>query len=387
MNMPKFVWASLNRNRVRLVLVFMSLMVAFLLFGLLQPIGLLFAGKATGGEAARLVVMPKYSTSDILPVRYHDDIKRIEGVAVVGHMTWFGGTFRNAESFFPQYAISADALLTAMPEIELAASERAAFLNTRRAAIIGRTTAERHGIKPGDRMPLIPTIWHNRDGNAWEFEVVGIFDSASAAATDDAMYFHYEYFDEYRVIGNGTVSTFVVKGDAGVALGSLAARIDGSTANSGAETKSMSDREYALSFARQMGDVGLIVSAILAAVFFTIVLVTGNSVAQSVRERWSELAVLNVLGFKPPAILGLVLAEVLLLTIGSALAGLWLADILLARVDTWMPALRQLGEVRIGAQVFTQGLGLALGLAVLVAAGPVTRVLRMNIVDTLRISA
>ncbi|MEM7000257.1 MAG: ABC transporter permease [Pseudomonadota bacterium] len=386
MSFTTYVWASLIRNRTRLSLIGLSLVIAFLLFGLLQPIQQTFSTGPQSDTDARLVVTPRYSMTDMLPERYAEQIGRLPGVAVVSHMTWFGGEYVEAANFFPQYAVTAQALLHAMPELELDRAAREAFLANRRGAIIGQATAMRFNLRVGDPLPLLPTIWHNQDGTAWEFEVSGIFTVAPGSLLqDDAMYFHYAYFDDYRQIARGTVSNFLVTVSDEGDLTEVAAAIDELHANSASATRTMTDQEYALSFARQMGQVGLMVNAVLAAVFFTMLLVSGNSVTQSVRERLAEMAVLNVLGFRLRTVAALVVAEVLALTLIACSVGLILAELVLMHIGGWLPSLASFGQLSVNRHVVMQALLLALAVVVLVVAGPVTKISRLKIVDALRV--
>ena len=251
---------------------------------------------------------------------------------------------------------------------------------------MGDASAKKFNLKVGDRIPLIPTIWHNRDGTAWEFELFGIFTTEPGGlASDTAMYFNYAYFDEYRAFANGTVSTFLIRVEDPKQLSQLAKKIDKITANSSSETKTMSDQEYALSFAKQMGDIGLVVDAILAAVFFTIVMVTGNTIAQSTRERIPEFAVMKVLGFQSRAILSFVIVEVLMLTLSSAVIGMAIAQILLSQVATWLPQLTQLGSLYLEPITIIYGLALAMAIGLIVGLPAILKMMRMRIVDALRV--
>ena len=386
MNHSTYILASLARNKLRTTLTVLSLVSAFVLFGLLQPVKQVFTEGPRLAEAGRLIVAPKYSIADMLPQRIGEQIAQVPGVAITAHMTWFGGTYIEQANFFPQYAVTPEAFLQAMPELRLSTDARAAFIRSRQGAVMGRATAIKYGFAVGDVVPLIPTIWHNHDGGAWQFELVGIFDTEPGSlVTDDAMYFNYAYFDEYRALAQGTVSHFLVKAKSPIEMPSIARRIDQLTMNSSAETKTMTDQEYALSFAQQMGNVGLIVDVVLAAVFFTILLVTSHAISQATRERMPELAVMQILGFKSASVIGVVLAEVGLIMVVSVALGLLAAQLMLGLAVESVPSLAQLGAMAVEWQIVFRGVGVALLIGFIVALPSAWRLWRLNIVDALRV--
>ena len=386
MNYATLAWANLTRKPLRTSLTGLCLVVSFLLFGLLQPISELFTEGPAQSALSRLVVTPKHSSSDLLPVHYTDKILAVDDVSTVSHMTWFGGTYIDTENFFPQFAVSRTEHLQVFPEIELPAEQRNAFLNNRQGAIVGVEIAQKYGWAIGDIVPIVPNIWHNREGKAWEFEVVGIFTSSNPGLIDNSgFYFGYNYFDDYRAFGNGTVGSFAVSGAAAATLPKVGKTIDGLFANSPSETKTMTEREYALSFARQMGDVSLIVNVILAAVLFTMIMVTGNTMAEAARERIPEMAVMKVLGFGPFALVSLTLLEAFTLVLIAGLIGLLCAQLILTNITGWIPDLAQLGDLKISLTVALQGLAIALGIGLFVSLPPAIRLLRISILDALRV--
>lgn len=378
--------ANLSRNPTRTLLTGSCLVIAFMLFGLLQPIGKMFREGPGSSSVPRLVVTPKHSIADMLPVSYWSQINKTEGVSAAAHVTWFGGTYIDPSNSFPQFAVTPKEYLSVLTEIRLPIEQREAFLTRRQAAIVGRETADRFNWRLGDRITLIPNIWHNQDSAPWGFDLVGIFDSDdTSVVTSTGFYFSYEYFDSYRAFGNGTVGSFVIRTKHPSQTTGLAKRIDALFANSDAETKTLSEREYALSFAKQMGNVGLIVSAILGAVFFTILLLASNTISQTIRERIPELAVMKVLGFSSSTMLWMVLAEATLLTMTSAAIGLLIAQALLAQLDTLIPQLSQLGSINVAPDIAALGLTIAFCLGMIVGLPPALKAVRLSIVDALRV--
>lgn len=364
----------------------LSLVMAFALFGLLQPIRVMFNEGIDNAGESRLIAAPKHSVADMLPIQHASRIAQLDQVEVVAHMTWFGGVYQDVQNFFPQFAVPQAEFLAISPEIQLTEAEVTAFVMNRRAAIVGQETADRFGWEVGDVISLIPTIWHNRDGTAWDFELVGTFTSTNEALIgNDGFYFGYAYFDEYRAFSHGRIGTLLIKVEAGADLGIVAQQIDDEFTNSPHETRTQNGAEYALSFARQIGDVGMIASIVLIAVLFTLLMLTGHAMSRSVHERTSEVAVMRVLGFRRGQLAFFLLAEFLALAIFTAACGLCLAMWITNQLEQSIPQMRQLGGVN--ATTFTEGVLLALLIGVTASLFPVIRSICRPIVPALRVEA
>jgi len=226
----------------------------------------------------------------------------VPGVTDVCHQTWFGGIYQDPKNFFMQMPVEPECLLRLYPEFRLSEAEQKAWFADREGAVVGRATAEKFGWKVGQRIPLQATIWRKKDNSStWEFNLDGIYDGAEKGTDTTLFFFHYDYFDESRLFGSGEVGWYVIRIADPARAPAIAAELDGLFANSPAETKTTTERAFAQAFAKQVGDTGAIVRAILGAVFFTILLVAANTMAQSVRERTSELAVLKTLRLHRPA--------------------------------------------------------------------------------------
>jgi putative ABC transport system permease protein len=377
--------ANLARHPARTLLTALSLILAFTLFGLLQPIRLLFAQGVGSGQDSRLVVGPKHSVADMLPVAHGQRIVALPNVGVVAHMTWFGGTYQDPSNFFAQYAVTPEEFLEINTEIELPFPQAEHFRNERRAAIAGADLAERFGWHIGNTISLTPNIWHNRDGGAWTFELVGIFRSSNESLIgNNGFYFAYPYFDEYRAFGRGTVGTFIANlADAQQTATSIQA-IDAEFANSRHETRTQSSDQYVLSFARQLGEVGMMASLILGGVLFTLLILTGHAIARSIRERRQEVAVLRVLGFSPGTLATTLLLESVAITLGAGLIGLAMAYAVALQVEIHIPQVRQLGGLVMTPVVVVQGIALAIAIGLGVAAIPAIRSVRRDLVPALR---
>ena len=293
------VWHNLFRRKVRTLFTVLSILVAFILFGVLAALN---TGFNIGIELAgndRLVITHKVSIIQLLPESYQARLEAIPGVVGVLHQTYFGGIYQKPSNFFMQCPVEPERLLALYPEFLLPEDQKKAWLADRSCAIVGRQTATRFGWKVGDRIPIQATIWRKKDGSSnWEFNICGIYDGAKQGTDTTALFFNYKYFDEARQFGQGQVGWYVIRIDDASKAPQIAEKIDATFANSFAETKTATEKAFVQAFARQIGDIASIIRAIVTAVFFTILLVAANTMAQSVRERTSELAVLKTLGIR-----------------------------------------------------------------------------------------
>lgn len=375
------LWAGLFRRPARANLTLASLAVAFLLFGLLQAVHHAFYAGVDVSSAGRLITNGRYSIIDLLPISHMNQIRAVPGVSEVTHSSWFGGTYQDPANFFPKFPVDPAGYLDMYPEIMLPAEQREAFINTRTGVVVARALAERFKWKLGDRIPIIADIWPGKNGNTWQFDLVGLYDLPEDSSLGDVMLINYAYFDENRLGAQGQVGWFISKVSDPNQGGEIAAQIDALFLNSNNETKTATEQEFFLSFAKQIGNIGLIVSGILAAVFFTILLVTGNTMSQAVRERIPELAVLKTIGFTNAHVLALVLAESVLLSLLGGVIGLALAAFVVPGLAQGLRSFLP-GMVLPGSALLS-GLGLALLLGVAVGIFPAFRAMRLNIVDAL----
>jgi putative ABC transport system permease protein len=316
------IWSNLRRKPLRTALTALSIVMAFVLYGYLAAIREAFNSGVNLAKADRLVVRHRVSLIQLLPESYKQRIRNIPGVSEATHATWFGGVYQDSKKFFAQLPVIPEEFLSLYPEFVLPAEQRAAWLATRTGAIVGRTTANRFGWKVGDRIPIQATIWPAKTGVNWEFDLVGIFDGAKEGVDLSGFYFRHDYFDEMRRFGKGQVGWYIVRVQDHDRAPEIAAAIDAEFANSSAETKAETEGAFVQAFAKQIGDIGTITIGILLAVFFTILLVSGNTMAQAVRERTEELGVLKAVGFTNVGVLLLVLLESTLLAILAGGAGL-----------------------------------------------------------------
>ena len=376
------VWSNLKRKKLRTVLTLLSILVAFLLFGYL---GAIRQGFSQGIEMAgldRLVVRHKVSIIQLLPAAYESRIEQIDGVEDAVHQTWFGGQYQKPSNFFAQLPVKPAEFLEMYPEILLSEEERQAWLETRTGAVAGRKTAERFGWQVGDRIPINATIWTRKGGErTWEFDLVGIYDGAEQGTDTTQFLFRYDYFDEARQFGQGLVGWYTVRIEDPERAAEIAEAIDAEFANSPNETKAEPEGAFVQGFANQVGDVGFIIMSIIAAVFFTILLVAGNTMAYAVRERTNELAVLKALGFTDRGVLGLVLGESLLLTALGGGLGLLLAWLMVSAGD---PTGGALPLFYIPNRHLVLGVALILLMALAAGILPAVQAGRLRVADALR---
>lgn len=380
----RLVLSNLKRKKLRTLLTVLSILVAFMLFGYLAAIRVGFNQGVDVVGLDRLVVRHKVSIIQMLPESYRDRMERLPGVESAVFATWFGGQYQKRQNFFAQMPVEPEPFLDMFPEYLLEKSEREAWLATRTGAIVGRVTADRFGWKVGDRIPITNTPWTQKDGSStWEFDLVGIYEGAEKGTDTSSFFFRYDYFDEARQFGDGNVGWYWVRIADPDRAAELAAAIDAEFANSPAETKTEPEGAFAQGFANQVGNIARILTAILTAVFFTILLVAGNTMAQAVRERLQELAVMKAVGFTHRGVLGLVLAESCTLAAVGGLTGLALAWLLITVKGD--PTGGSFPVFYLPGNDIVLGVLLAVGVGVAAGILPALQARRLRIADALRI--
>ena len=377
MKYVRIVVANLLRKKVRALLTVGSFAVALFLFGVLATIRTSFGGGVEVAGADRLAVINKTSLIMPLPISYRDRILAVPGVADVTYSTWFGGVYQDEKNFFPQFAVDADTWFRTYPEFVVPPEQLKAFRADRQGCVVGRGLAKRFGWRIGDRIPLRGTIWTG----TWEFNLRGIYDGKRAEDDVNQFWFRYDYLEERRTFFKGLVGWYVVRVANPDEATKIVEEIDARFADSPYETSTQTERAFAAGFVKQMGNIEFLILSIGGVVFFTLLLVTGNTMAIAVRERTGELAVLKTLGYSDRAVLALVLAESA--TFAGVGGGIGLA---LAKGFTMGgdPTHGMLGNFYLSSG--TLAFGFALAIAVGLAAGlpPALSAMRLNIVEALR---
>jgi putative ABC transport system permease protein len=376
------IWSNLKRKKLRTLLTVLSVLVAFLLYGYLSAITKAFDQGVSVVGADRLVVRHRVSLTQLLPESYKARMAGIPGVSEVAHSTWFGGIYQDPKNFFAQIPVVPDEWLSLYPEFILSEEAKKAWLATRTGAIVGSKTAKKFGWKVGDKIPIQATVWTKADGSrTWEFDLVGIYEGKEKGTDTTQLVFRYDYFDEARAFAKGQVGWYTVRVKDPNQAEKVAKQIDDEFANSPAETKAETEGAFIRGFAKQIGDIGAIMVAILSAVFFTILLVAGNTMAQAVRERTEEMGVLKAMGFTNTQVLGLVLAESCVLSALGGLLGLGLAWLAISAGD---PTRGALPIFYFPTHDIVIGLVLVIALGLVTGISPAIQAMRLQIADALR---
>ncbi|MCB1054864.1 MAG: ABC transporter permease [Acidobacteria bacterium] len=377
------VWANLTRRKVRTVLTVLGILVAFILYGLLAAINKGFnAGVDLAGND-RLVMQHKVSIIQPLPLSYQERIARVPGVSLVTHANWFGGIYQDSKNFFPKIAVDPEPFLEMYPEYVLPADQKAAWLAERTGAIAGRSLAERFDWKVGDTIPVQGDIYRRADGTAlWPFKLVGIYDGATKDADRSQFFFRYDYLQEGTGGTLGQVGWYWIRISDPDHAPQIAEQIDTLFANSPAETKTSTEKAFVQAFAQQVGDTTTIIRGVIVAVFFTLLLVVGNTMAQSVRERTNELAVLKAVGFRDRLVLVLVLSEAILLSVIGGGLGLSLAGLLTVPVGQGLSSV--LTVFYLPRQDVLIGIGLMICLGLVTGLPPAIQAMRLEVAEALR---
>jgi len=378
------LWAGLFRKKTRTILTLLSVIVAFLLLGLLHAVKVAFESGAESADAKRLLTTARYSIIEPLPIAHLRPIERVAGVVGVAYADWFGAKYQNESNAFPVFAVDPTRYLDMYPEFTIPREQREAFVKTRTGAVAGRRLVDRFGWTLGQKLPISSEIHPKADGDMnWEFDLVGILDADDLAqrGNTDVVLINVAYFDEARQTGKGKTGWYIERVADPARARAISVEIDRLFVNSPDETKTQPEKEFAVGFAKQIGDMGALVTRILAAVFFTILILTGNAMAQSVRERIPELAILKTLGFSDGKVTALVLAEAgLLLLIGGGL-GMVIAAALLPVLNGATGG--RFPPLFVSADTWLLATAVAVTLALAVGLPPALRARRLKIVDAL----
>ena len=380
------IWAALFRRKTRTFFTLASILAAFLLFGMLDGIRTSFAelGRSADG-AQRLQTTSRLSMIEMLPRALAPRIAQVDNIQDVTWANWFGGVYQEPRNQLFTFAV-ADNYLDLYPEVEVEPAHLEQWRRTRDGLLVGQQMMTRFGWEVGQRIPLKSSIFPNSDGSLdWSFQISGVLrakEGASGASFTDALILlHYDYFAEATPYVDDTVGWYISRVSDVNRSDAAAKAIDALSMNSPHETRTMNEQAAMAQQLKQMADIGLIVGSIMGAVFFTLLLLTGNTMAQAVRERTSELAVLKTIGFSSPSVLGMVLAESVLLVLIGGVLGLGLAAVLGPIVGAASGGAINLPPI--GWRSWTLGLGLMVAIGLLVGALPAIRAMRLNIVDAL----
>ena len=374
-----FIFRNLFRKKTRTILTIGSIAVALFLFALLVTIETALNAGVDVAGVDRLIVRNKISLIMPLPLSYQERLRQIDNVSEATFATWFGAIYQEPKNFFPQFAIDTDTYRTVFPEFEISDAEWNAFLADREGAVVGKGTADRFGWKVGDRIPLQGTIWTG----TWEFNIRAIYEGSRSGDDESQLWFQWKYLEERRQtsFGGGTVGWYTVKIDDPDQAVTVTGAIDEGFSNSAYETSTETEQAFAAGFAKQIGNIKMLIMSIGAVVLFTLLLVTGNTMAMAVRERVPELGVLKTLGFGDRTVLFLVLAESLVIaTVGGAI-GVGLAKLFTLGGD---PTGGMLPVFYLSTGEMLLGLGIAIFVGLAAGSIPALTAMNLRIVDALR---
>ncbi len=381
MRFSRFIFANLFRKKVRLILTVGSFAVALFLFTFLAVVKSAFSRGTELAGADRLVVINRAGLINTIPLAYRDKMLQIKGVKYVTHNNWFGGVYQDEKNFFPQFVIDPENQRQVMTEMRVPDDQWNNFLKDRQGAVAGATLAKRFGWKVGDRIPIKNSLYGPT--KVWEFNLDGIYHNDHPGGDESQFWLQWKYFDEnIPAVIKGMPGWYVVKLDSPDDAVHVASGIDGAFANSSTETKTETESAFAAGFAKQLGNIELLILTIGGVVFFTLLLVTGNTMAISVRERVGELAVLKAIGYPDRYVLFFVLAEALVIALIGGLIGLGLAILAIPAVGAGLQGL--LPPLLLSTSVLALGLLFAVGVGVASGLLPGIGAMRLRVVDALR---
>lgn len=384
MSFFSLLWANLFRKRTRTTLTLISVSIAFMLFMLLQSISAAFSSGVTLVGVDRLISSGKYGIIEMLPMSQKQQILAVKGVDFLTHQLWFGGIYQEPQNFFPKFPIYPLEYFEMFPELIIAPEQLQKFAQTRTAAVAEAELAEQYGWKIGDMIPIQADIWPKAGGDrSWAFELVGTF--YSEEGRNPVLLFQYDYFNEAidaDLLGADMVGWWTIRVNEPERAAEIATEIDALFENSQNPTRTSTEDEFSRQFAEQLGDIGFIATIIMSAVFFTMILLTGNTMSQALRERIPELAVLKTIGFTDGAVSALVLGEAVVLCTAGGLVGIVMAYGVLSVVGPMLSSF--IGSFDFTTATLLLAVGLSILLGIVIGALPALSARRLTIVDALR---
>jgi len=371
------VLANLGRHKRRTFLTIASVALALFLFASLRTVVTTIGLAAQFGSARRLVVTNATGIVFPLPLSYANRLRAVPGIEAVSWANWFGGRYGDGKRFFANFAVDAESYLAMYPEIVLPPEQRAAWLQDKSSAIIGRRLLDVFGWRLGQNVTLQGTIF----AGDWTFTILGVYTPSDAVLNDDMLLFHHALLDE-RIGRAGIAGWYVVEIDHPDHAAAIAKAIDDLFRNSSAPTKTGTEQAFNASFATMWGNVSLLMNTIGMAVVFAILLVTANAMMMSARERTGEVAVLKTIGFTDRRLFGLVMLEAGFITLTGAALGLGGAKLFYKGTNFNAAGFLPGFDVTGG----TLAVGAAIALLLMIASGlfPALRAARLPVVEALR---
>lgn len=372
------VWAGLWRRPARTIFTFLSIVVAFILFGILSAISGGLAQALEASRMDRLFVDTKFGTA--LPYAYVDKVAAVPGVTVVAPRQILVGYYRDPKQ--PMGIVMSDRRFFAVrPELNATKEQIDQLMRTRTGALITVFSSKQFGWKVGDKVPIISNTLKKDGGKVWTFDILGIIDDVDRPGQSRFFISNYDYVDQERVADKGTVDRMIVRIKDPARATQISRAIDALFASSGAPTRTGSEKSAAQSDVKSLGDIGFFITAVVSAVLFMLLFLTGNTMMQSVRERMPEFAVLKAMGYSDSKLLWLVYGESAILCVLAALTGLAIAKLGIPKIKEFSPQTGQLLLMPWSATL--TGLGFSFAVAIVSGLMPALRARRLSIIDAL----
>ena len=375
------VLKNLMRKPLRLFLTVFATFIAFMIFGTLTSFQKAFDSGVDLAADDRLIILNKINFTQPLPIAYVNRVRATKDVVAVTHLNWFGGYYQDPRNQFGMFAVDPENFVNVYDELVITDAEQDAWFANQQGLIAGKSIAERFGWNKGDRIPINSNIFTQFDGSSvWEFDVVAIYEGTDPQTDTSSVYFHYPYFNETQSFGGDYIGWMAIRTSDPGRNEAVIAGIDDMFANSPAETETMPEKAFNKAFIEQIGNLSLILTSVVFAAFFVILVIVGNSMILSIRERTAEIGVMKTIGFTSGRIFRMVLAESLLVALLGGLIGLTAASFLVTAINA---APIQLPTLILGGDVWTEALVFILGLGVITGIVPAMSALRLNIITAL----
>jgi len=374
---------NLFRRKLRATLMIVSILVAFMIFGVLAGFYRAFTAGEDRAAADRMITVNKINFTQPMPIAYYNRVRAVDGVRQVTHANWFGGYYQEPKNFLMTLAIEPVTYFDVYrSELELPPEQLQAFIRDRSSAVIGESIAKKYGWKVGDRVPVKSNIFSQKSGGqTWDFTIAGIVKGKAEQVDTNFMLFQYNYFDETRSFGKDTIGWLILQTNSPDNNDRVAKTIDAMFANSTAETSTDTEKAFGKAFAAQFGNIALIVFLVVGAAFVTILMIVGNTMALSIRERTREIGVLKTLGFSGPRILRMVLGESVLLALLGGLPGLAIAALVVMALRGSLVNIAP--AFAVSPVIALQGLALMLALGLITGIIPALNAMRLKIAAAL----
>ena len=383
MNDFDLVRKNLFRRKLRAALMIVSILIAFMIFGVLAGFYRAFTAGEDRAAADRLITVNKINFTQPLPMAYFNRVRAVDGVRQVTHANWFGGYYQDPKNFVMSLAIEPATYFDVYrKEFDIPPEQLTAFIRDRSSAVIGESMARKWGWKVGDRVPIASNIFSQRSGgHTWDFTIAGIVKAKVEHVDTNFVLFQYDYFDETRSFGKDTIGWLILQTNAPENNDRVVKTIDSMFANSTAETSTDTEKAFGTAFVAQFGNIALIVFLVVGAAFVTILMIVGNTMALSIRERTREIGVLKTLGFSGGRILRMVLGESILLALLGGLPGLAIAALITIALRASLASIAP--AFAVSPDIALQGIALMIALGLITGIIPALNAMRLKIATAL----